>query len=338
MKDINARNSRETLRVNSAQNSNGKIRIILDTDIGGDCDDTGALAIIDCAARAGLCELCGVAVSTRNPYAPACADAINRYYGLSVPVARTAVAPPLEDASFFPLCYGKTIAEKFDSDYYPRGEKTPEDAVAFYRKLLSETDGGKFTVVAIGSLTNVAALLDSGADVFSPLSGAELVSRRVEKFCVMGCFFPTEKIPEVWFGDYNMRAECNIKADIPAARAFFSRVAVPVYVSHYLLGLAVRTGARLMLKDKKNPVAEAYRVHSGGDRESWDPITALYSVYGESLSESGLFYTRRGRVSIDEEGVSTFVADDKSDVFVLECKDFEQIRRLTDCAMCGENL
>ena len=64
-------------------------KIIFDTDIGGDCDDAGALAILHEAQNAGKAELLAVTLSTSSPYAAGCADAINRYYGHIVPIADT---------------------------------------------------------------------------------------------------------------------------------------------------------------------------------------------------------------------------------------------------------
>ena len=68
-------------------------KVIFDTDIGGDCDDAGALAIIHRAEQRGLVKLLAVTVSTGDPWAPACADAINRYYGHATPVGACAKAP-----------------------------------------------------------------------------------------------------------------------------------------------------------------------------------------------------------------------------------------------------
>ena len=44
-------------------------KIIFDTDIGGDCDDTGSLAIVHECERAGKAKLLAVTLSTASPYA-----------------------------------------------------------------------------------------------------------------------------------------------------------------------------------------------------------------------------------------------------------------------------
>ena len=58
-----------------------KKNIILDTDIGPDCDDAAALAMLNLYADQGLCRILGITHCTSNPYGAGTIDAINRYYG-----------------------------------------------------------------------------------------------------------------------------------------------------------------------------------------------------------------------------------------------------------------
>ena len=148
-------------------------KIIFDTDIGGDCDDAGALAILHEAQNAGKAELLAVTLSTSSPYAAGCADAINRYYGHIVPIGQTETKAPGEDENFYENSYGKAISEAFENGY-PKEEK-PQSAVRLLRRLLAENTGEKITIVAVGNFENLAALLTSGADDISPLTGKELM-------------------------------------------------------------------------------------------------------------------------------------------------------------------
>ena len=61
-------------------------KIIFDTDIGWDCDDAGALALIHSLCNKGEAELLAVTATYYHKYAAGCIDAINRYYGRIVPV------------------------------------------------------------------------------------------------------------------------------------------------------------------------------------------------------------------------------------------------------------
>jgi len=57
------------------------IQIILDTDIGMDCDDAGALLILLRLMEAQKCELLAITHCTSNPYGAMAINAIDRYYG-----------------------------------------------------------------------------------------------------------------------------------------------------------------------------------------------------------------------------------------------------------------
>ena len=56
--------------------------MIFDTDIGSDCDDAGALAVLHALADAGEIRILGVIFSSgKNRYGVGTCDAINTYYG-----------------------------------------------------------------------------------------------------------------------------------------------------------------------------------------------------------------------------------------------------------------
>lgn len=309
-----------------------KVKIIFDTDIGGDCDDAGALAIVHQAQNAGKAELLAVTLSTGSPYAAGCADAINRYYGHVVPIGQTMTVPPGDDVSFYPQSYGRHICDTYENSYKKDGGDRPEDAVRLLRKVLANNTGDKITIIVIGCNINIAGLLLSGADDISPLTGTELVKQQVKLFSLMGCYFPTEEVPEIWFGDYNMRAEFNIKVDIKSAQTVFELSPVPVAVSHYLIGREILTGGILIKKDRKNPVAESYFVHSHGDRDSWDLVSAYYAVFGK-----GNIFTdsRVGVVSIADDGVSSFEEKAGGLHRLIDCPDYKKAEREIDEILTG---
>lgn len=55
--------------------------VILDTDMGGDCDDAGALAVLHVLADRGEARILAVTSCTSAEATPGCIDAINTYYG-----------------------------------------------------------------------------------------------------------------------------------------------------------------------------------------------------------------------------------------------------------------
>lgn len=303
-------------------------KILLDTDLGADCDDTGALALLHRCTQANKCELVAITLSTANPWSPHCTKAINDYYGRDLPLAQIARAPAGEDTAYYVHSYARHIAERFPLKSPPETELP----VRLLRRTLAACEKGEAVLVVIGGCGNIAELLESGADEFSPLTGIELVREKVEKISLMGCFFPTEEMPEVWFGAEQMRAEWNIKQDVPAAQKVFSRCPVPVIVTQYVVGAAVQTGNVLIEHERQNPVAECYFVHSHGNRASWDPITAYYAVFGED----GTFgLSPRGTVEIDDEGVSSFVPNAEGKHRIVQCKNPAAAEKRIDEVLLG---
>src|SRR4051794_38763556 len=57
------------------------VRLILDTDICGDCDDVLALAMIHSLQARGACRLLAVTVSADHDLAAPFVDAVNTFYG-----------------------------------------------------------------------------------------------------------------------------------------------------------------------------------------------------------------------------------------------------------------
>ena len=315
-------------------------KIIFDTDIGGDCDDAGALAIIHSAVKRGEAELLAVTVSTRDPWAMACADAINRYYGNIVPIGLCDRAPHGDPTmAEFLERYGKHIAENFENEYLPRpaecsmcgGVKQPERAVSLMRRTLAAGKGDKITLVVVGSCLNLAALIESKGDEASDLTGLELIEAKVDKVVLMGGNFDVET------------PEYNIKTDIGSAKTVFEKCPVPVYISHFDVGLRVMSGGRMLEEAYreasegellKNPAAESYRFHVGGKRHSWDPIAAFYAIYGACGAFSD---ERRGRVTVEDDGVTRF-AEGEGEHILIDCRngDLAAAEALLDKAMCGE--
>lgn len=309
---------------------NKKIKIIFDTDIGGDCDDTGALAMVHRLAEKGFCELLCVTVSTSNPYSAGCADAINRWYNRVVPIGQTDKVIPGDDEKFFEVCYGKHICENFENDYYGTGKK-PENAVKLLRKTLA-TSSEKVNFIVIGSLVNVAGLLLSKPDEISPLSGEELIKQKVECFSVMGGHFPKDGDEEVWFGTEQMLAECNIKVDISSAKIFFEKCPVNCVVSQFFIGWKMLTGNVLIERERKNPVAESYFVHSHGNRSSWDLTSAYYAILGTGdIFTLGL----AGDIAVDDKGVTTFTERKNGKFRLLECQSINAAAKRIDEIITG---
>jgi hypothetical protein len=155
-------------------------RLIVDTDMSGDCDDCGAMAIAHQFANDGEAQILGVMVNDGDPYTPACLDAINTYYG------RPGI--PIGVGKNLPIATTSLYAEAVAKSFPNRVINHPNlpDSVELYRKLLSEQPDHTVVIASIGFLSNLKNLLNSGPDKYSSLNGVELVRRKVGYATVMG--------------------------------------------------------------------------------------------------------------------------------------------------------
>ena len=111
-------------------------RIIVDTDIMGDVDDVGALAVLHALADNQEAKIVGIVVDTANPAGAVCVDVLNTYYGrLDIPIGT--LKP--HDASA-PTPYQQALVSGFPHALKD-GSDAP-DAVTTYRRLLAAEASG----------------------------------------------------------------------------------------------------------------------------------------------------------------------------------------------------
>ena len=260
------------------------VKLIIDTDIGPDCDDAGALACAHALQSQGRCQLLAVTHCTSNPYGGACIDAINRWYGCGdIPVGTLGREGFLSDPEH--MKYNRYIAGHYPNRY--ASEPAP-DAVAVLRRTLAGQADGSVTMCAIGPLSNLADLLLSGPDEVSELNGLKLVARKVRLLVDMGGGLA--------------EAEWNLKLDRDAADLVCSWWPGEVWFSIFEVGATIITG-RAWQDGRDNPIADAYRLYSPQGRMSWDQTAVLAAVLGEkpwfTLSEPGI-------MAVTEDGTSVF--------------------------------
>ena len=64
--------------------------LFIDTDLGGDCDDVGAVALANIFKNNDVIEIAGMTHTTSLPWGPACIEIINKYYNNdSIPIGAT---------------------------------------------------------------------------------------------------------------------------------------------------------------------------------------------------------------------------------------------------------
>ncbi len=307
-----------------------KIKIIFDTDIGGDCDDAGALAMLHRLCDLGEAELLAVTACYASPYVAGCIDAINCYYGRVVPVGINYGSDSAEPGVYAgPLC--NEFPSRYPAETYGTENAAP-DTLVLLRQTLAEAEDHSITLTATGSMSSLARLVQSPADDISPLTGKELIEQKVLRTVVMGGrFFGTWPMP-VMTGDPAGRAEWNIRSDIPASQILCSEWPGELIFSSFEIGLWCVTMRDYVNKaPQDDPVRRAYELHPCGrlhGRESWDHTALLYAV----RPDAGYWNLHPyGRVSVDDEGVTRWHAEESGKhSYLLPREDYETVRQIID--------
>ena len=172
-------------------------------------------------------------------------------------------------------------------------------ALEVYKTALNAAADHSVTIASIGFATNLHALL-ADAD------GASLVARKVRRLVTMGGWYPQSPTPHAaaeWnfggcgptnvcvdFNNFTVPASCHYDSLGPLTFDLYSQLwppSVPITFLGGEVGEPVLTGG--VLTDgapASSPVRAAYIAYNGpyGNRSSWDPMTLLYAVRGNSAN------------------------------------------------------
>ena len=275
--------------------------VIFETDIGNDIDDALALDMLYKYMDQGIIKLSAVMANKCAPEVGEYMDIMNTWYGYpDIPVgivregaddawgryAREVVALKNED--------GTPMFKRTHSDY----DKLP-DAHILYRKILASKPDHSVIISTVGFSTNLARLLDTPADEYSPLTGKELVAQKVKLLVPMAGNMEDPKY-----------VEYNVERDLPAAKKVFAEWPTPIVVTPFELGLAIEYPGKSIECDfpwaPQHPLVESYRSYGLGniqyDRPTWDLTSVLYAVEGDKW----FTVSEPGTITITEEGYSIF--------------------------------
>lgn len=278
-------------------------KIILDTDLGGDCDDAAAIALLNKFHNAGLIKVECMLYSNSYKKGARLTDVINEYYGNNFEIG-------ILKQNQLHIEYNVPFAEKVLDKLNKNGEKDYADANALLYEKLSGSENNSVTVICIGQLRNISNFLKSD---FNGVSGQTVFNEKVEKLVIMGGNF-SQTNEYFTFCGVKFKGEYNFITDLNSVFTVVEKVKIPVYYSDFTVGLDVFTLGQLSEKcDETNPVSLSYKFFQNGARYSWDPLTVLFGVFGEN----GYFATERGKVSVDKNGKSTFCACENSNSYVV---------------------
>ncbi|TZF82523.1 nucleoside hydrolase [Pedobacter sp. BS3] len=271
-----------------------KLNVIFDSDMGPDYDDVGAIAMLHAYADSGYVNILATIACTRYEEVASIFSVFNTYFKRpDIPVG-----VPKGDAF-----YGKDRQHWSDTlvAKYPHRIKSNNevpDAVQLYRKILAAQPDHSVTLITVGFFTNLDNLLKTGADSYSPLSGKELVKKKVRLLVSMAGKFPEGK-------------EFNIIKRPAEGYRVFAAWDIPVLFTGWEIGAKIKTGLTLVNNPaiQNSPVKDAYRIampmspvdHEG--RMGWDQTAVLIAIKGYKP-----FYDLvRGNIKVNPDGSDSWI-------------------------------
>ncbi len=255
----------------------GKTPILLDTDIGTDVDDAFALALI---LHSPELELLGVTTVSGDTQARArlAAKMLWEAGRPNVPVAAGEPGPsqPMDQTRW--------------ADGFTGPPLTSEKAVDLMKREI-ERRPGEITLVAIGELTNVAALLKSDPSI----------GKKIKRLVLMG-----GAIAHSYGKDLQPVAEWNIKSNPAAAQAVFASgipiLMAPLDVTAMLqLDAAARHGIFTRLTPTTNALTLLYHLWNQETPTLFDPM-AVALIIDPSLCE-----LKELAIEVDAQGFTLVV-------------------------------
>jgi inosine-uridine nucleoside N-ribohydrolase len=297
--------------------SENEVRIIFDSDLGPDYDDVGALAFLHAMADSGKAEILATLSSNKHELVAPAIDVINTYFGRSdLPIG----APKSKGVDM-----GSTQhwADSIVARYPHKVKSTSDvpDAVSIYRKILSQQPDKSVTIVTVGFLTNLSNLLLSQSDNISPLTGKEIIEKKVAKLISMAGKFPEGR-------------EFNVFMDSSASKFVFENWPGEIIFTGFEIGWNIRTGLQLIESPEQNsPVKDVFRIcipmseEDKSGRMSWDETAVLIGVYGTE----GFFDIERGKIIINNNGSNRWESDPSGrHIYVIQKMSVPEISKFIE--------
>ncbi len=281
-------------QTNNVQKDNPP-KIIFDSDFGPDYDDVGAIAFLHAMADSGKAEILATISCNKNQLVAPCLDILNTYFGRPhIPIGATK-KEGVDLGSW--QHWADTLVAKYPHKLVSTSQA--KDALAVYREILSAQPDTSVTIVTVGFLTNIRDLLLSKPDSLSPLSGKDLVAKKVKQLVSMAGTFPEGR-------------EFNVFMDSTASKFAFENWPTPIIFTGFEIGSKIHTGLRLVQSNvQDNPVKDVFRLsipmsaEDKNGRMSWDETAVLIGVYGTE----GFFTKVYGKIVVNPNGGNAWVND-----------------------------
>ncbi len=309
-----------TLSCLSLAPAGAKERVIFDTDVGGDVDDAGALAVLHALADKGEIDILAIGVVIGHPAGAPYVAAVNTWYGRpNLPVGMIkGKAPYSRDEYMLPV-----LAE-FP---HPLTHETAPDVVKLYRQVLANEPDRSVTMIAVGPATNIRNLLESQPDESSPLTGVELVRKKVKFYAAGGN--GNAGLPDGKCG-------FNYATDVEAAQgelALMPSDFPTVFAGGS--GVTLKIGSCYRMAKADHIIRRSYEAYFKGeaqDRMTWDQLRVLYACRS---SVRHLWDTSApGTITLDKSEMIKWVATPNANRAYAYVNDMEAMRtQLTELMM-----
>jgi pyrimidine-specific ribonucleoside hydrolase len=301
--------------ISLAQTNIKPVSVIFDTDMGPDYDDVGAIAILHALADKGEATILATIASTKYDGVGPVLSVLNTYFkrsDLPIGVPR-GEAVTLRDFQH----WSDTLIAKYP--HAIKGNDETMDAVKLYRKILAQQPDNSVTIITVGFFTNISNLLQSPADEYNSLSGAELVNKKVNKLVSMAGKFPSGK-------------EFNVEEDAKASRYVFENFKKPILLSGFEIGAKIKTGLPLIQngKIKNSPVKDVFRISIPMDKEdkdgrmSWDETAVLVAI----RDVKPFYKLSCGSIVVKEDGSNTWNPKGKGHCHLVEDQPSSAVQKI----------
>lgn len=293
--------------------TSAQIKVIFDTDFGGDADDLGALAMLHHFVDQQEANLLAIMCWSTEVNAVAGIDAVNHFYGHpSIPIGVRKGEPHTTAWN-----HTKILADNLPHDF--TNEKAP-NATLLYRQLLSTNNDHSIVIIITGPMMNLQKLIQSPADAISPLTGKELIDKKVKELVIMGGQFPSGE------------NEWNFNGNMPRVTQFvLKNIDRPIIFSGFEVGAAIKTGEVFNNLAKDHPLYLGFKHFSEHapwmkenfkgkilDNSTFDQTAVLYAI----RKGVGSYWDKieGGYCLPDEKGGNEWITGDKSNHAYLKLR------------------
>lgn len=277
------------------------VPVIFDTDIAGDYDDVGAMALLHAFADNGEAKILATISSNAFKTTAPTISVINTYFGRpDIPIGIVKKDKPNKDCA---QQWAQAIIAKYPHKIKSNNEAA--EAVSLYREILAKQPDTSVTIISVGFFTNLAGLLESAADKNSNLTGLQLVKKKVKQLVSMAAGIGP---------DGKTFSEYNVNVDAASSQKVFNSWPTPVILSGFEIGEKILTGITLINNQsiQNSPIKDAFKIALTKDkntlgRNSWDETAVLTAIRGPKP----YFSYRKLNMQIRDDGTNVVIPGER---------------------------